>query len=89
MTSLSTILGILPIALALGAGSEGRTPMGIAVVGGLTVGTFLTLYVVPAVYSYLTSEKAQTGLAFLEEGAASEAGRPEGGRPAVANGEAA
>jgi multidrug efflux pump len=55
MTSLSTILGILPIALALGAGSESRIPMGIAVIGGLTLGTFLTLFVVPAMYSYLTS----------------------------------
>ncbi|HXI01793.1 MAG TPA: efflux RND transporter permease subunit, partial [Candidatus Saccharimonadales bacterium] len=55
MTSLSTILGIVPIALALGAGSESRVPMGIAVIGGLTLGTFLTLFVVPAMYSYLTS----------------------------------
>ncbi|MDH3744958.1 MAG: efflux RND transporter permease subunit, partial [Acidobacteriota bacterium] len=48
MTSLSTMLGILPIALALGAGSESRVPMGVAVIGGLSVGTLLTLYVVPA-----------------------------------------
>jgi multidrug efflux pump len=54
MTSLSTILGILPIALSLGAGSESRVPMGVAVIGGLALGTFLTLFVVPAVYSYLT-----------------------------------
>jgi len=57
MTSLSTILGILPIALALGAGSESRVPMGVAVIGGLTLGTLLTLFVVPAMYSYLTSAK--------------------------------
>ncbi len=54
MTTLATILGILPIALALGAGSESRVPMGIAVVGGLVFGTGLTLFVVPAVYIYLT-----------------------------------
>lgn len=59
MTSLSTILGILPIALSLGAGSESRAPMGIAVVGGLTIGTVLTLYVVPAVYSFLTARTEQ------------------------------
>ncbi|MCU0305337.1 MAG: efflux RND transporter permease subunit [Thermoanaerobaculales bacterium] len=55
MTSLSTVLGILPIALGLGAGAESRIPMGVAVIGGMMVGTFLTLYVVPAMCSYLTS----------------------------------
>jgi multidrug efflux pump len=54
MTSLSTVLGILPIALALGAGSESRVSMGIAVVGGLIFSTFLTLFVVPAMYAYLS-----------------------------------
>lgn len=58
MTSLSTILGILPIALALGAGSESRVSMGIAVVGGLIFSTFLTLFVVPAMYSYLSRKTA-------------------------------
>lgn len=51
MTSLATILGILPVALALGAGSEGRMSLGIAVVGGLVFGGFLTLFVVPSVYA--------------------------------------
>ena len=58
MTSLSTILGILPIALALGAGSESRVSMGIAVIGGLIFSTFLTLFVVPAMYSYLSRKTA-------------------------------
>lgn len=58
MTSISTILGILPIALALGAGAESRTSMGIAVIGGLLIGSFLTLYVIPAVYSYFASRKS-------------------------------
>jgi multidrug efflux pump len=57
MTSLCTILGILPIALALGAGSESRVSMGIAVVGGMLFSTVLTLYVIPAVYSYLSSSR--------------------------------
>jgi multidrug efflux pump len=56
MTSAATILGVLPIALALGAGAESRVPMGLAVVGGLTVGTLLSLFVVPAVYTYLAGK---------------------------------
>jgi len=58
MTSLSTILGILPIALALGAGSESRVSMGIAVIGGMAFATVLTLYVIPAIYSYVSSKNA-------------------------------
>jgi multidrug efflux pump len=58
MTSMSTILGTLPIALALGAGAESRVSMGIAVVGGLIFATGLTLYVIPAVYSYFSSAEA-------------------------------
>ncbi len=57
MTSMSTILGILPIALALGAGAESRVPMGAAVIGGLVFSTILTLFIIPAVYTYLTSKK--------------------------------
>ncbi|MBT33274.1 MAG: hypothetical protein CMO01_26735, partial [Thalassobius sp.] len=52
----STVLGILPIALALGAGSESRVSMGIAVVGGMMFSTLLTLYVIPAVYSYISGK---------------------------------
>ncbi len=55
MTSLSTILGILPIALALGAGSESRVSMGIAVIGGLIFATVLTLFVIPAIYTYFSA----------------------------------
>ncbi|MEM9857676.1 MAG: efflux RND transporter permease subunit [Bacteroidota bacterium] len=55
MTSLSTILGILPIALALGAGAESRVSMGIAVIGGMLFATILTLFVIPAVYTFITS----------------------------------
>jgi multidrug efflux pump len=57
MTNLSTVLGILPIALALGAGAESRVSMGIAVIGGLVLSTLLTLYVLPPVYILLTSKK--------------------------------
>jgi multidrug efflux pump len=54
MTTVATILGVLPIALALGAGAESRVSMGIGVIGGLVIGSGLTLYVVPAVYLMLT-----------------------------------
>jgi len=57
MTSLTTILGILPLALATGAGAESRVSMGVTVVGGLFFATFLTLFVVPAIYSYLAAKK--------------------------------
>lgn len=59
MTSFSTVLGILPIALALGAGAESRVSMGIAVIGGLIFSTILTLFVIPAVYTYLTDKSAR------------------------------
>ena len=56
MTSLSTVLGILPMAIATGAGAESRVAMGIAVVGGMACATFLSLFVIPAIYSYLSAE---------------------------------
>jgi multidrug efflux pump len=57
MTSLTTILGIMPLAVATGAGAESRVSMGVTVVGGLFFATFLTLFVVPAIYSYLAAKK--------------------------------
>lgn len=58
MTTLSMVLGILPIALALGAGAESRVSMGIAVIGGLLSGGALTLYVIPAMYVLFSSRRA-------------------------------
>ncbi|MGL5681886.1 MAG: efflux RND transporter permease subunit [Marinifilaceae bacterium] len=55
MTSLSTVLGILPMAIATGAGAESRIAMGLAVVGGMTFATFLSLFVIPAIYTYLAA----------------------------------
>src|SRR5204863_1723778 len=51
MTAFSTIAGILPIAIGFGAGAESRRPMGVAVVGGMLTSTFLTLFVIPVVYT--------------------------------------
>ncbi|MDX1481942.1 MAG: efflux RND transporter permease subunit [Woeseiaceae bacterium] len=53
MTTLTTALGLLPMAIGLGEGSEVRTPMAITVIGGLLVSTLLTLIVIPVVYSLL------------------------------------
>lgn len=56
MTSLSTVLGVLPIALAIGAGAESRVSMGIAIIGGLIFASFLTLFIIPAMYSFFSKE---------------------------------
>jgi multidrug efflux pump subunit AcrB len=51
MTSLTTILGLIPLAIGMGEGSEIWQPLGIAIIGGLTFSTALTLIVIPVVYS--------------------------------------
>ncbi|MFQ5604991.1 MAG: efflux RND transporter permease subunit [bacterium] len=58
MTTLTTVLGLLPMALGLGEGAELRTPMAVTVIGGLLMGTLLTLVVIPTVYDVVVREKA-------------------------------
>jgi multidrug efflux pump len=60
MTSMATIFGLLPLALGLGEGAQSRVSMGIAVVGGMVFSTFLTLYVVPSIYTFISSESKNT-----------------------------
>ena len=57
MTSVSTILGLLPLAFATGEGANGRIAMGISVVGGMLISTILTMFIVPAVYSYISTNR--------------------------------
>jgi multidrug efflux pump len=60
MTSLATMLGALPIALALGAGAKSRMSMGIVIIGGLLFSGILTLYVIPAIYSFISKEHKES-----------------------------
>jgi HAE1 family hydrophobic/amphiphilic exporter-1 len=58
ITTVSTILGLVPMSLGIGDGAEVRTPMAITVIGGMTVSTLLTLVVIPVVYSLMVRERA-------------------------------
>ena len=61
MTTMAALMGTLPIALGVGAGSESRRPLGIAVVGGLAFSQFITLYVTPVIYTYLDALPRRLG----------------------------
>jgi multidrug efflux pump len=60
MTTLATTLGALPIALAIGSAGTSRVPLGVVIVGGMLFALVLTLYIVPAIYTYLSSHKKQS-----------------------------
>jgi multidrug efflux pump subunit AcrB len=53
MTTIATIVGLIPMALGIGEGSETNLPLARAVIGGLTVSTFFTLFLIPALYTLL------------------------------------
>jgi HAE1 family hydrophobic/amphiphilic exporter-1 len=78
MTTLTTVLGLLPMALGLGEGSEMRTPMAVTVIGGLLTSTLLTLVVIPVMYSLLDRRKdvTQDAPGQVEKDAASRSGSP-------------
>jgi multidrug efflux pump len=67
MTTGAMVLGAVPLALATGAGAESRSQIGWVIVGGMLLGTLLTLFVVPTVYSYLArSERGRAEAALLQ-----------------------
>jgi multidrug efflux pump len=68
MTSLAMSLGALPIALSIGAAATSRIPLGIVIVGGILFSLVLTLYVIPAMYSYLSTNKKRSELDVLAPG---------------------
>ncbi|WP_240377401.1 efflux RND transporter permease subunit [Bacillus piscicola] len=65
MTAITTILGVVPLALGIGEGTEIQQPMGIAVIGGLVSSTFLTLFVVPVLYSFFDKETRTMNRRFI------------------------
>ena len=67
MTSVSTILGLIPLVYATGEGANGRIAMGVAVVGGMLVSTLLTLFVVPAIYLYISTDRSKKADITLED----------------------
>ena len=89
MTTMCALLGAVPIALGLGAGAESRKPLGLAVVGGLIVSQFLTLYFTPVYYIYLDKlrfGRSQPATPVLTAGVPSLNGHADGA--ATANGKA-
>jgi multidrug efflux pump len=72
MTTGAMVLGAVPLAIASGAGAEGRQEIGWVIVGGMTIGTVFTLFVVPVIYSLLSRRKPGTVVAPADDAAASE-----------------
>lgn len=64
MTSMAMALGALPIALSIGAASTSRIPLGLVIVGGIIFSLVLTLFVIPAMYSFLSAKK---GVSHIDE----------------------
>ncbi len=68
MTTMSELMGTLPIALGMDAGSESRRPLGVAVVGGLVFSQLMTLVITPVIYTYSESAQQRTRRRFRTAG---------------------
>jgi multidrug efflux pump len=85
MTALSTIAGILPIAIGMGVGGEARAPLGVAVVGGMAFSTLLTIFVIPSVYLGFAHLEIRVAAHFARRAQRSDPGSA-GGLPVGASG---
>ena len=70
MTSLAMSLGALPLALSLGDAATSRIPLGIVIVGGIMFSLILTLFVIPAMYAFLSTKKKKNALEEMDEAVA-------------------
>jgi len=77
MTSAATVLGSVPLAVAAGAGAESRSAIGWVIIGGMTVGTLFTLFVIPVAYTYIMGERLH-----IDDDAIAGAGAPPSHAPA-------
>jgi len=68
MTTLATVFGALPLMLASGAGAESRQQIGLVIVGGMLVGTFFTLFVIPTIYSWMAHRRTAAEIALHQGG---------------------
>jgi multidrug efflux pump subunit AcrB len=76
MTTLTTVVGLLPMALAFGVGTEANQPLAIAVIGGLMVSTFFTLILIPTLYVMFEERFPRTIASIEDDGARPGARRP-------------
>jgi len=62
MTTAATVLGAMPLAVSAGAGSESRSAIGWVIVGGMTLGTLFTLFIIPVAYTYIVGERVDAAV---------------------------
>jgi Cu/Ag efflux pump CusA len=83
MTTAAMVVGMVPLLTATGAGAASRFSIGLVIAAGMTIGTLFTLFVTPAVYTYVAREHRAEG---AERGTAGPRGEPQGGAAAEPSG---